>query len=190
MPKKTTSPKTIPGLALLVLDVQDVFLRALPDGDAVRAACKFAVAAAQLLGIPVVFTEQTPAKLGPTAPEVLAAVTTPVVFPKDTFSAFGAEGFSEWLAKNEIRHLLICGLETPICVYQTALEALNEDMEVTLLSDALGARRTNDHAAARRALEKKTDCHLLPAETVFYSILGTARHPQFKAFTGLVKARG
>lgn len=185
-----TSASITPGLALLVLDVQDIFLRAISEGDALRASCHFAVQAARLLDIPVVFTEQTPAKLGPTNPPILAAAgESPTVFAKDSFSAFGCDAFSTWLAENDIRHLLICGLETPICVYQTALDALNTDISVTLLSDAIGARRSADHEAARRALEKKTDCHPLPAETVFYSVLRSARHPQFKTFTTLVKNR-
>lgn len=184
------APEKLPGLALLVLDAQDIFLNAMACGDTVRGGCRFAVAAARLLGIPVVFTEQTPAKLGPTTPAVLeAAGAAPVVFAKDSFSAFGAEAFAGWIEENDIRHLLVCGIETPICVYQTALDALNADLEVTLLSDTLGARRAADHETARRALEKKTACHFLPAETVFYSILRTARHPQFKAYTALVKGR-
>ncbi len=143
-----------------------------------------------MLGVPVVFTEQTPAKLGPTHPDILAAAEEKSpVFAKDSFSAFGCESFSSWLAENDIRHLLVCGLETPICIYQTALDALGADIAVTLLSDAIGARRSADHESARRALEKKTDCHLLPSETIFYSILRSARHPQFKAFTALVKNR-
>ncbi|MDR2982388.1 MAG: isochorismatase family protein [Puniceicoccales bacterium] len=185
-----TPTKTIPGLALLVLDVQDIFLRAMACGDAVRKSCRFAVQAAKLLGIPVVYTEQTPSKLGPTTPDVLgAAGDDPVIFPKDSFSSFGADGFSEWLEEHEITHLLICGIETSICIYQTALQAIDSDMEVTLLTDALGARRSQDHEAALQALARKTECHLLPSETVFYSILGTSKHPCFKTFNSLVRDR-
>ncbi|NBR32952.1 MAG: isochorismatase family protein, partial [Sphingomonadaceae bacterium] len=82
--------------ALLVVDVQPTFLRVMPAGDACLRRCRLAVGAARLLGLPVFFTEQVPAKLGPTHPDLLRAAGegTPV-FGKTAFSAFGAPGLTE-----------------------------------------------------------------------------------------------
>ena len=66
------SESPVPHLALLVVDVQPTFLKALPDAEAFLRRCALAVGAARLLGIPVFFTEQVPAKLGGTHPELLA----------------------------------------------------------------------------------------------------------------------
>ena len=86
-------------------------------------------------------------------------------------------------------HLLICGLETQICVYQTALDALRAGLHVTILSDAVGARRPADAAVCLDALGR-AGAHVLPGETVFYALLGDVQHPFFKTYTQLVKSHG
>lgn len=174
---------------LLCIDAQPVFLDAVPGGAALRRRCAFAIEAARGLGLPVAFTEQVPEKLGGTAPELLALVPSPRVFAKDTFSAFDAPGLRDWLDENDVEHVLLAGLETPVCVYQTAIDALAEDLQVTLLTDCLGGRRAEDGATVLGQLARH-GCHPLPAETVFYSVLRTTRHPFFREFTKLVKRHG
>jgi len=180
--------KPPPGLVLLMVDAQDVFLRALPaPGTPLARRCAFAAATAAMLKIPVAITEQVPAKLGATNAAVRAAagVESPV-FTKSAFSAFAAEGLGEWLRGQGATHLLIAGLETPICVYLTVLDALAADYEVTVLTDATGGRRPEDFPPVWRLMEN-AGARLLPSETVFYSILRDARHPRFRDFTALVK---
>ena len=174
-------------IAVLCLDVQPVFLRAVADGDRLLRRCQFVTAAAHGLGLRVVFTEQVPAKLGGTAPELLSAAPGALAFGKDTFSALADDPIRHALAPAE--HLLVCGLETPICVYQTALDALHAGLQVTLLSDAVGGRRPDDDAACLAALAR-AGAHVLPSESVFYALLGHVRHPSFKTYTQLVKSHG
>ena len=175
------------GTALLCIDVQPVFVRAVADGEHLLRRCQFAVAAAHGLGLRVVFSEQVPAKLGGTAPELLALAPGAPALGKATFSALADDAIRAALAPAE--HLLICGLETPICVYQTTLDALRAGLHVTILSDAVGARRPADAAACLEALAR-AGAHILPSETVFYALLGDVRHPFFKTFTQLVKSHG
>lgn len=183
-----TAAKSPPGLALLIVDVQDVFLRALPAaGTPLTRRCAFVAAAAQLLKIPTAITEQVPAKLGVTNTTVREAAGSKArVFAKSAFSAFGAEGLGEWLREQSAAHLLVAGLETPICVYLTVLDAIAEDFEATVLVDATGGRRPDDFPPVHRLLES-AGARLLPSETVFYSILRDATHPRFRDFTALVK---
>lgn len=177
-----------PGLVLLIVDAQDVFLRALPAGGVPLARrCAFAAAAAKLLEIPVALTEQVPAKLGSTNAAVReAAGAEAAVFDKSAFSAFAAEGLGEWLGGQGATHLLVAGLETPICVYLTVLDALAADYDVTVLTDATGGRRPVDFPPVWRLMES-AGARLLPSETVFYSIMRDARHARFRDFTALVK---
>jgi nicotinamidase-related amidase len=175
------------GAALLVVDVQPTFLRVMPAGEACLRRCRLAVGAARLLGLPIFFTEQVPAKLGPTHPDLLrAAGETPRVFGKTAFSALGAAGLPEALRAAGVTHLLIAGLEGPVCVHQTAVAALRTDLGVTLLADAITERRTEDGAACLAAL-RHAGATVLPVETVFYALLGDAADPRFRAFTELVK---
>ena len=173
---------------LLAVDLQPAFLAAIPGGERTLRRAAFAVSAAQGLGLPVAFTEQVPAKLGPTAPSLLALAPGAPVFAKETFSALADEIIrGALLEERRIGHLLLCGIETPICIHQTALDARRAGIEVTLLSDAIGARRTEDAEACLEAL-RSAGVHVIPSETVFYSLLGSARHPFFRDFTKLVKA--
>ena len=120
--------------ALIVLDMQESFLKSIAGGQGLVDRCRFAVEAAILLSMTVLYTEQVPEKLGHVMEELKALVPDALVFEKTTFSALQADGRS-----------------------------------------ALGFLRT------------RTGCHVLPSETVFYSILHEADHPQFREFTSLVK---
>ncbi len=182
---KDESPD-LSGLALIALDIQEPFVRAFPRGEEFVSRCTLAVKAAQNLEIPVIFTEQVPEKLGHTLENLLAAAGSPTVFAKQRFSCFGAEGLDALLKEKDIHHLLIAGLETPICVYQSVIDAIDHGYEVTLLSDCVGARREEDASVVLRALAG-AGAHVLPAETVIYSILGDTDHRCFREITSLVK---
>ena len=175
-------------LGLLIIDLQDGFLKAIPQHEALIRRCCFAVRAAELLGVAVAATEQLPAKLGGTTAALtqIWGANTPV-FEKSTFSALEADGLNRWIQANQIDHLLLAGIETPICIYQTALQALGQEIGVTLLSDCIGERRTEDRSPVFEQL-LTMDAHILPSETIFYSLLGEAGHPKFREFTQLVKA--
>jgi nicotinamidase-related amidase len=183
------NPSDASGALLLCLDLQPAFLNAMADGTRVLQRCGFAIEAARGLGIPVAFTEQVPQKLGGTAPELLALVEKPAIWGKGSFSALGDDGIRDALRARAVEHLVICGIETPVCVYQTALEAVESQYIVTVLTDCVGARRPDDAQAALAALARG-GVHLLPSETVFYAILHDAGHPFFRTYTQLVKKYG
>jgi nicotinamidase-related amidase len=175
-------------LGLLLLDYQDVFLDSIPDRDRLLRRSCFAAQAAAQLGVSIATTEQIPEKLGTTTQALKDALpaNTPN-FSKNAFSAWAAPGLNRWIESNQIDHLLIAGLESSICVYQTAVQALAENVGVTLLSDCIGERRAEDRIPVLQQL-LTMEAHVLPAETIFYSLLADANHPQFKAFTKLVKS--
>ncbi len=182
------APQPPTGTLLLCIDLQPVFLRAVVDGGRVQRRCEFAVAAAVALGLPVAFTEQVPQKLGGTAPELLALAPNATTYGKTSFSALADQGIHDALIQQQrVEHLLLCGIETPICVYQTAIAALAQGLQVTLLSDCVGARRPEDAASCLTAL-RAAGVHILPSETIFYALLRDVQHPFFKSYTQLVKS--
>ena len=176
---------------LLCLDMQPVFLRVVGNGERVLRRCKFAVASARGLEIPVAFTEQVPARLGGTEPSLLGLVDGPEVHAKDTFSALaaGSPVHRALTDGRDFKRLIVCGVETPICVFQTATDALKAGLAVTVLSDCVGARREADARVCLDALAR-SGAQVLPSETVFYSVLGGATHPFFRSYTELVKKYG
>lgn len=183
-----SNPGPLASALLLCLDLQPPFLRAVADGERVLARCQFAVEAAAGLGMPVAFTEQVPEKLGPTDPRILGLVPQPEVHAKDAFSALeaGSAVREALTGSRSLEHLILCGVETPICVFQTAVDAIQAGIPVTVLTDGVGARREADARACLEGLSR-AGAHILPAETVFYAIVRGARHPFFKRYTELVK---
>lgn len=174
---------------LLCIDMQPVFIRAMPNAATVQRRCAFALAAARGLGLPVIFTEQVPAKLGSTAEELRAIAPDAPCLGKNTFSAWADAGIRAAIEAHQPRQLWLCGIETSVCVYQTALAAQSDHLAVTILSDAVSARRPDDAQAGLDDLARH-GVRVLPAETVFYALLESVQHPFFKPYTQLVKTHG
>lgn len=176
-------------IMLLCIDMQPIFVRVVSQPKNILRRCAFSIAAAHGLGLTIAFTEQLPQKLGVTAPHLRDLAPAASVYAKDTFSAWLHPALSEFLSTSNVGHLLICGIETPVCVYQTCLDALGSGLQVTVLSDAVDARRSDDGQMCLQALVR-AGAHILPAETVFYALLQSVHHPFFKAYTQLVKTHG
>ena len=177
---------TVARTALALVDLQPVFLDMMTDGENLRRRCSLLLEAAALTGMKVHLTEQVPDKLGGFDERLTAMAEPTTCFPKATFSAFGAVGFEDALRSDGTEHLLVGGVETSICVYQTALDALRAGFEVTILTDCVSCRREADGVSALRAL-RESGCHALPLETVFYSMIQTAEHPLFRDFSKLIR---
>ena len=174
-------------LGLLLIDFQEKFLQVIPNQEILIKRTCFALKAAKLLSISIGVTEQLPDKLGGTTTELSKFWNSKThIFKKSTFSALEAEGISRWLETKQIDHLLIAGIESSVCVYQTAVQALNLGLGVTILSDCISERRIEDRSPILEQL-LTMQAHVLPSETVFYSLLGNTTHPKFREFTQLVK---
>lgn len=178
--------KVLANTALLVVDMQSTILSMVPYYQKIIHRTAFAVEVANLFELPIVFTEQRPEKLQPTCSKLSNLANDFNRFSKSTFSALQVPDVANFVNKNGIRQFIIAGIETPICIYQTVLDCLAQNITATLLSDCLGARRIEDAAVAKNALIRK-GAHYLPSETVFYSALSDSLHPLFKAYNELVK---
>jgi nicotinamidase-related amidase len=173
-------------LAFVVIDMQESFLNSIQDKERLINRVSFAIEAASLLGIRIIATEQMPEKLGSTHPDIKKLLKDSPVFHKSSFSAFQADGLEDFLRQESIEHLMISGLEVPICIYQSCIDLINAEKDITVMSDCVSGRRAEDIIPVKDALIQH-GCHWLPSETIFYSILNNAKHPEFKSFTKLVK---
>ena len=176
------------GLAGLIIDAQTRLLGGVGNQERLIDAIKVFAHSMCSLNVPLALTEQVPDKLGPTEREVLEACSGAPALSKDSFSAFGCPGFEEWISKGRIEHLLLTGIETPICVYLTAVDAVRHGLTVTILTDCVGCRRAEDGKWALRKLEN-LGCHLLPLESLLYAMLKSAKHEEFRSISALVKDR-
>jgi len=168
--------------ALVVIDVQEAFRKAVGSFDRVAQRSAILVRGAQALGIPVIVTEQYPRGLGATVPEVAEALGELPRLPKTAFSAMRAEGFD--LGGRD--QALICGIETHVCVAQTALDLLGAGTQVHIACDAVASRSDADRETALRRLEQ-AGATLTSVEAALFELLGEAGTPEFKAVQELVK---
>src|SRR5437763_3240679 len=173
--------------ALAVVDMQESFRRPIHDFAEVAARVALVARAAQLLGVPLVVTEQYPKGLGHTAAEIRAAL--PEGFEpieKTAFSSCGAGEFVARLERAGARQVLLCGIEAHVCVNQTAHDLLALGLQVHLLTDCISSRSAHDKQIG---LEKMRQSGALPSstETALFELMRDARHEQFKAIQKLIK---
>jgi nicotinamidase-related amidase len=173
-----------PSSLLCVIDIQERLLPAIPTGPKVVSMAGRLAEAAALLGVRSVLTEQYPKGLGPTPPD-LAAKLSPAV-TKMAFSCCGSEAFTETLTA-DIESVLLCGLETHVCIQQTALDLLARGLTVFIAVDAVGSRHPLDHEIALRRLEA-SGALLTTTEAALFEWCHSAEHPQFQAVRKLVLA--
>jgi len=129
--------------ALLVIDVQVKLLPAIHEGQRVVEASKRMAAAAGVLGVPIVMTEQYPAGLGPTCPELKECLAGVPLVEKTRFSAW-VPGLTNRLEQLARPHLLIVGIEAHVCVQQTVLDLLRMGYLPYVCADAVSSRRPLD----------------------------------------------
>ena len=166
--------------ALVVVDVQEGFRPAVLDFERVARNAGILVQAARILGLPVIASEQYPKGLGRTVPEVGLDGIEPL--EKVCFSAADAEGFD--LAGRD--QALICGIESHVCVWQTALGLLEREIEVHVAADAVSSRTDENRQAGLRLMEQ-AGATLTTVETALFEAIGAAGSDEFKQVQGLVK---
>jgi nicotinamidase-related amidase len=172
---------------LVVIDIQDKLLPKIPSATVLVRNAAFVLDVAAALAVPVRATEQYPKGLGPTTPEI--AKRLPVAPPaKTTFSCCGAGTFLEELEMLRRPNVVLVGMETHVCVAQTALDLLHAGLHVFLPVDALAARSQLDHDTALRRLEQ-AGAVLTTAEAVAFEWTCDSTHPQFKAISAMIIAR-
>lgn len=175
------------GVALVVVDVQEKFVPALFEIDRMVAACRLLIGGAKLLNIPIFVTEQNPERLGPTVAELREALGDDYKpFAKMCLSAVACDEFRRAFAASGRTQLLICGIETHACIWQTVQDALDLGYEVFVAEDATTSRyeflwRSGVQCCVE-AGAKRTN-----AEMALFELLKTAEHPQFRAVQALVK---
>ena len=173
--------------ALVVVDIQEAFRNVIPDFAVVASRSSVAVRGFQILNVPVIVTEQYPKGLGRTAEEILHVLPDGVeVFEKTAFSSCGAGEFVGNLEKLGIKQVVLCGLETHICVNQTAHDLLDCGFQVHLLTDAVCSRFEHDKLAG---LAKMQASGVIQSsiEMAFFELMRDAKHEHFKEIRALIK---
>lgn len=173
--------------ALMVVDFQERLMPSIHEHERVARQAAKLVEGAKILDIPIVWTEQYKKGLGETVPEVAGAIgdkATPL--EKITFSCIADEGILAAVKKLKRKTIVLCGIETHICVMQTAFGAMEEGWNVAAAEDATSSRRNTDHLAG---IARMRGAGVVPTtvEMLLMEWMGRAGTDTFKKMLPLVK---
>jgi nicotinamidase-related amidase len=140
----------------------------------------------KVLEIPIIWNEQLPDKLGRTIPEIKELLDGLTPLEKGTFSCCGNQDFMERIKSIDRRQVLLAGMETHVCVYQTALDLLPEGFEVHLVADAVSSRTLENRQTGIQAI-KDLGARLTSVEMALFELLKVAEGDKFKQIIEIVK---
>ena len=170
--------------ALVIIDIQEKIIRPIFNKESVVKNVRKLVAAYQILEENIFISEQNPFKLGATIPELLPK-TGHKKIEKMEFSLANIEEFLKELKNNKITNLIVCGIETHICIQQTVLDCLQKGFEVILISDAMGSRNRVDHEIALQRMTQ-SGAILTTTESIIFELCKTADRKEFKEIRNII----
>jgi nicotinamidase-related amidase len=186
-PKQNNFMLDIENAALAVIDVQGKLSGLVHEHEKVLTHIQHFIRASILFGLPILWSEQAPDKIGETIDSV-KDLLYPMIKPihKRSFSCYGCPEYVESLKKFNRRQILVTGIETHVCVYQTVLDLHRHGYEVHLIADAVSSRQQNDRdfAIARMRDEGIT---ITMSEMALCELLKTADSPKFKEIMAFLK---
>ena len=173
--------------ALIVIDMQGRLAYLMEEKELLFRSIRGAIQLAYHLNIPVIYTEQVPDKIGPTIPEIKEMLYGRDPIVKKTFSCCGSPLFKEQLKSLRRRNLIITGIESHVCVYQTVSDLLTEGYQPHLAYDAISSRSTHTRQVA---FDRMVQAGALPTtvEMLACELIKTSEHPKFKEILGLLKS--
>jgi len=172
---------------LLVIDVQEKLVKLVEHSTEILCSMQKAIKGCQLLGLPIVITEQYPQGLGGTLPGLMSYFgDNPRVFHKTTFSCMQDPTIKQAILDLPVKQWIVIGIEAHVCVLQSAKDLLAAGKQVIVLNDAISSRSIYDFSTA---IAEMRDCgaRITSLETVLFELLHDSKDPSFKAISQLIK---
>jgi nicotinamidase-related amidase len=172
---------------LVIVDLQENFRPVIFEFDRIVARTVMVIEAAKLLEVPILVSEQVPEKLGATVDEIKRPLPpSATVISKTAFSACGAQALGPSLQSLKRRQVLLCGIESHVCMNQTAHDLLSLGYQVHLLTDCTSSRTPENRGVG---IEKMIASGAIrsSSEMAVFELMRDAKHEQFRAVSKLVK---
>lgn len=170
---------------LVFIDVQGRLSELVDGTDALFKNLRRLLQGMNALDVPVIVTEQIPEKLGATREEFQEFIKKTVI-SKSSFGCCGEPAFFQTLGKTGRKQVILCGIETHVCVYQTAIQLLATGHKVYVVTDAVSSRDPANKTLALRRMEHE-GVRLTGTEMLLFELLADAKNPAFKAILNIVK---
>lgn len=173
--------------ALLIIDIQERLLPAMADPDGVITNTGKLISACHILNVPIILTEQYPKGLGPTDSRLISLLGggySP--FEKTTFSCCGDNAVNSAIKSVAAKQILLCGIETHVCVLQTALDFFQNGFKVHVAADAVSSR-TGDNKTIALHRMAASGITVTCTESAIFELLERAGTPRFKEVSAIIK---
>lgn len=171
---------------LVIIDIQGNLAQAMLDKENLFSNAVKLIKGFNVLNLPVIITEQIPQKLGPTLPQIAAELDGVKPIAKESFSCWEENNFKEQLKALRRRDVVLLGIETHVCVYQTAVDLISNGYNVHLVADAVSSRTPENRRIGIEAM-KSAGAKITSTEMVLFEMLRTAADPKAKEFFKIVK---
>lgn len=171
---------------LIFIDVQGRLATLMHEKEMLDENLERMIKCALLLEIPILATEQIPEKLGSTSEPFKTLLKDIPLIEKSAFSCCGEPHFMEAFRSLKKRQVLLVGIEAHVCVYQTAMDLLEEGIEVFVIADAVSSRAPKNKELALQAM-RDAGAQVIPTETALFALLRDATDPRFRALLKLIR---
>jgi len=171
---------------LVVVDIQGKLAQLMYERESLFENVKKMIRGAGVLELPIVWVEQNPRGLGPTVPEIAELMPEKIPISKMTFSCAGNRVFTRELEVLGRKQVLLVGIETHVCIYQTVMDLKELGYEVQVVADAVSSRTEENKSVALMRI-RDLGATLTTTETALFELLKVAEGPRFKAMLEIVK---
>lgn len=171
---------------LLLVDVQGKLARVVHESEMMIRRLQILIEGCRTLEVPLIWAEQLPEKLGGTVPEILEKLDGLSPHIKSSFGCCEDHRLYQAIRSSERRQIILCGIETHVCVWQTAAVLQRDSFQVHLITDATSSRSLSDRDTAIHRMVQ-AGIHLSSVEMALFELMKDASHPQFRQITRLLK---
>ena len=172
--------------ALLLIDIQEKILDVMANKESVISNSIQLIKGFKVLNIPIYYTEQYPKGLGLTASQLLTELDGLIPIQKMSFSCAGADNLFARLKDNNITQVVVAGIETHVCVEQTALDLIENGFQVDLAANATSSRKEIDYKLALDRM-RNHGVEVTTSEAILFELLTIAGTKEFKEISRIIK---
>ncbi|KGG12595.1 MULTISPECIES: isochorismatase family protein [Prochlorococcus] len=173
--------------ALIIIDVQEKLVTSIENKELIMWNINRLIDACKIFNMKIYVTEQNPEKLGKTIEQINKCLDFQA-YKKMSFSSFHCKDLSRELKSNAFENIIICGIESHVCIMQSALDYINSGKNIFIPVDSIGSRRTIDHETSLQRLSM-SGAIVTTTETAIFELCKSADFEDFKAVSSIIKRK-
>ena len=171
--------------ALLLIDIQERLVKAIPNSKGVIQNVRKMVDVCSILGVNIYITEQSPEKLGGTISTIISEIKY-IKYTKSSFSCIECLDLINKLKGDNIENILVCGIESHICVLQSSIDLIRRGFNIYIIADSIQSRGNYDHEMSIERL-RDSGAIISTTETTIFELCKSSKNKDFKSISNIIK---